>query len=142
MGTVQKLVTADSFDARGVLVKAGHIGVFDTDKLNGNEKNLRDVGDFEPAVVEIAAIAPTGPNPTTPQQLPPDAVQSGAGGGYVAPGRTLVAEVTNPAEDRIDAAGLRDPKAEAKVTETLAGIMDEDNADTTKAAPKKAASSK
>lgn len=125
MTAVQKLVTSDSFDARGVLVKAGHIGVFNTETLNGKEKHLKDVGDFEPARVEIAAIAPTGPNPQTPQQLPSDAVQ-GAGGQYLQPGKILVAEVTNPKEDRIDAVNLRDPDAEAKVTEALSDVMDTD----------------
>lgn len=119
---VQKLAVSDSFDARGVLVPAGHIGSFDEEKISGKEKNLRDVGDFEPARVEISPIAPTGPNPKIPQQLPPDAVQ-GPGGQYVSPGKELVAEVTDPQESRIDDAGLRDPDAEGKVDDTLSDLM-------------------
>src|SRR5690349_14035126 len=111
MTAIQKLVTADSFDARGVLVKAGHIGVFDTETLSGKEDHLKNVGDFEPAFVEMAAIGPTGPNPQIPQQVPPDAVQS-PGGLYHTPGRTLVGERTAPQEERIDALKLRDPDVE------------------------------
>jgi hypothetical protein len=122
MPYVQKLVVNDSFDARGVLVPAGHIGSFDEEKISGKEKNLRDVGDFEPARVEISPIAPTGPNPKIPQQLPPDAVQ-GPGGQYVSPGKELVAEVTDPQESRIDDAGLRDPDAEGKVDDQLKDLM-------------------
>lgn len=122
MTMVQKLVSADSFDARGVLVPAGHVGQFDTEKLNGKEKHLHDVDDFEPAVVEIAAIAPTGPNPRVPQQLPPNAVQ-GPGGEYLVPGKVLRGEVTDPQEDRITAMGMRDPTLEDKVNDAIGDIM-------------------
>jgi hypothetical protein len=122
MGQVQKLVTADSFDARGVFVPKGHIGTFDEALLNGDEAHIHEVGDFQPAMVEMAAIAPTGPNPKTPQQIPSDAQQDSAGT-YALPGKTLVAEVTDKVEDRIEVPGLRDPENEAKVTETLGEIM-------------------
>jgi hypothetical protein len=121
---VQKLTTIDAFDARGVLVPAGHVGAFDPDKITDKDTHLHDIGDMPPSVpVEIAAIAPTGPNPTQPQQLPADAVQ-GPGGTYVLPGKTLVGEVTNPAGQRIDDAGLRDADAENEVSARLADIMD------------------
>lgn len=123
MAYVQKLVTQESFDARGVLVPAGHIAVFDEDRLNGEEEHIKDVGDFQPARVEVSAIAPTGPNPVIPQQVPPDAIQD-PGGLYSLPGKTLVAEVTKPAEVRIDQAGLGDPDAEPKVDAMLGDIMD------------------
>lgn len=123
---VQKLVSEASFDARGVLVPAGQIGMFDPDKLvneAGKEAaHLHDVGDFVPAVVEIAPIAPTGPNPTQPQQIPPGAVQ-GPGGEYMIPGKQLVGEVTHPKEERIDDRGLRDADREDAVNAKLEEIM-------------------
>lgn len=122
MAYVQKLVTADSFDARGVLVPAGHVAVFDEGRLNGDEEHIKDVGDFREAVVEIAPIAPTGPNPKIPQQVPPDAIQA-PGGDYYLPGKRLVAEVTDPQEQRIDQPGLRDAENEANVDATLADVM-------------------
>lgn len=125
MTLVQKLVTENSFDAMGNFVVAGHIGAFEEDNLSGDEKHIKDVGNFTPAQVEIAPIAPTGQNPKIPQQIPPDAIQD-ATGLYAQPGgKRLVAEVTDPQEDRIEAAGLRDPDAEAEVTD----IMAEANAD-------------
>lgn len=124
MKAVQKFVTEDSFDANGVLVPAGHVGLFDEERLSGKEKHIHDVGEMPPSVpVEMAAIAPTGPNPRTPQQIPADAVQ-GPAGEYFLPGKHLVGEVTNPQETRIDDAGLRDPDAEAAVDEKLTEIMD------------------
>lgn len=127
MKAVQMLATEPSFDANAVLVPAGHIGTFDADRLTGKEKHLFPVDkDFVPAVVEMAAISPTGPNPTAPQQIPPNAVQ-GPGGGYMIPGKRLVGEVTNPAEDRIDNANLRDADHEAANTEALAEVMDTPN---------------
>lgn len=120
MKPVQKLVTQDSFDAYGVFVPAGHIGTFDEERINGKEKHLKDPAGFEPAVVEIAAIGPTGPNPTAPQQIPPDAVQT-AGGGYATPGKRLVGEVTQSADVRLSAIEASD---EAAVTEALSDVMD------------------
>lgn len=122
MSFVQRLVTEDSFDAQGVLVPAGHIGTFDTERLNGDEKHLHDASEIEIATVEMAAIGPSGPNPRIPQQIPPGAVQDGAGN-YTVPGKVLVGEVTDPAETRIDDAGLRDPDKEAETSEKLAEIM-------------------
>lgn len=123
---VQKLVSAASFDASGTLVPEGHIGTFDEDKLvneNGDPApHLHDVGDFVPATVEVSPITVTGPNPTVPQQIPAGAIQ-GPGGEYLIPGKRLVAEVTNPAEARIDDRGLRDADHETRVNETLADIM-------------------
>jgi hypothetical protein len=120
MKPVQKLVTQDSFDAYGVFIPAGHIGTFDEERINGDEKHLKDPGGFEPAIVQIAAIGPTGPNPTAPQQIPPDAVQT-AGGGYATPGKVLVGEVTQSADIRLTAIEASD---EAKTTKALSEVMD------------------
>lgn len=121
METVQKLVKQPSFDARGVYVPAGHIGVFDTARLTGKEKHLEDVGDFVPAVVQIAPIAPTGPNPTAPQQIPPGAVQTAAGT-YAEPGKVLVGAPTAPAEERL--AVVENGGDEAKVSRQLSDMLD------------------
>jgi hypothetical protein len=96
---VAKIVLKDSFDATNTFRSAGQIGSFDPDRLNGEEDHLQDVGGFQPAIVQIAPIAPTGPNPTAPQQIPPDAVQT-PGGGYALPGKVLVGEVTLPGDQR------------------------------------------
>jgi hypothetical protein len=71
------------------------------------------------AVVEISAIAPTGPNPQNPQQIPNDAHQ--VPGGYAMHGAKLVGEVTVPEKQRIEIVGI-DPEddTQAKVTEALA----------------------
>lgn len=97
---VQKMVTETSFDALGVLVPAGHIGTFDKERLTGKEPHIHDVPDTPTVFVEQAAIGPSGPNPTDPQQLPPDGVQ-GPGGGYFRPGVKLVGEVTRDADQRL-----------------------------------------
>ena len=123
MKAVQMLATEPSFDANAVLVPAGHIGTFDADRLNGKEKHLHALKDeYIPARVEMSALGPTGPNPTAPQQVPADAVQ-GPGGGYFVPGKQLVGEVTNPAGQRLDDAGLRDSSHEAANTAALADVM-------------------
>lgn len=71
------------------------------------------------AVVEVAAIAPTGPNPQNPQQIAPDVVQTS--GGYEQAGAKLVGEVTAPAEVRIVDAGIdKEDDTQAKVTQALA----------------------
>lgn len=100
MTMVQKLVTEDSFDAHGVLVSAGQVGTFDTARLNGKEPHIHDVPGIDPVVVEMAAIGPSGPNPSAPQQISPDTVQ-GPGGNYVRPGAVVTGEVTQDADQRL-----------------------------------------
>ena len=117
---VQRLVTERSFDDTGTLREEGHIGLFKPD--NADEKHLHDVSGYSPPVVEIAPVAPTGPNPTAPQQIPPDGFQT-AGGGYAQPGKVLVAEVTRPAEERM--AGISTPEEEGKAVDKLASLMEE-----------------
>jgi hypothetical protein len=48
----------------------------------------------------MAAIGPSGPNPTAPQQISPDTVQ-GPGGNYVRPGAVVTGEVTQDADQRL-----------------------------------------
>ncbi len=80
------------------------------------------------AVVEISAIAPTGPNPKNPQQIAPDVVQTS--GGYAQAGAILVGEVTKSEKQRIEVVGI-DPEddTQAKVMEAL------DDADAEAASP-------
>lgn len=122
---VQRVTLADAFDAAAKFVPAGHIGTFDDDKIDPKKDlHLVDPKELpETAMVQIAAIAPTGPNPTMPQQKPADAVQ-GPGGGYFTPGKQLVAEVTHPQEIRIDRARLNDPDLENEVTEALRAVAE------------------
>jgi hypothetical protein len=122
MSLVQMVTLAAAFDATGKYVPEGHIGTFDTDKITEKDKHLVDPGELPgTAMVQISPIAPTGPNPTTPQQLPADAIQ-GPGGGYFTPGKQLVSEVTANAETRITGANLDKPELEAEVSEALARI--------------------
>lgn len=70
----------------------------DEDAPKSKTGNLVPAGKVEQAApVVIAPIAPTGPNPTKPQQLPADAVQQGET--YVIPGNgeTKAAEVVGEA---------------------------------------------
>ena len=87
---VQKLVTSRSF-VNGTLAVPGQVANYDERILNGNERNLADPGDAPRlATVAMSAIAPTGPNPTAPQQISPDTIQTA--GGYVKPGAQVVGE--------------------------------------------------
>jgi hypothetical protein len=70
------------------------------------------------AVVEVSAIAPTGPNPANPQQIAPDVVQTEAG--YVQSGARLVGEVTKPEKERIEIVGIdSEDDTQAQVTQAL-----------------------
>lgn len=124
MTMVQKLVTEDSFDARGTLVKEGQIGIFDTESLSGKEPHLHAVPSLDQPVVQIAPIAPTGPNPTVPQQIPPDAFQL-PGGGYAKPGATFTAERTLDADQRLLGLTEADDTAEGDMAEELAKLREE-----------------
>lgn len=77
-------------------------------------------------VVQIAAIAPSGPNPTAPQQLPPGAVQTVDG--YAFNGATLVGEVTKADADRKDVLEA-DAGDQAKINEALAAAEAQAGAD-------------
>ena len=120
---VQKLVTENSF-VDGVYVPAGSIASFDPEKLSGNEAHIHEVGDFEEVLVPQAAIAPTGPNPTVPQQIPPDALQS-AGGLYKRPGAIMVPEATLDADQRLAGRMREGDTTEGDVQEELRKAQEE-----------------
>ena len=87
------------------------------------------------AVVQISAIAPTGPNPQNPQQIAPGTVQTEAG--YVQDGARLVGEVTVPEKQRFEVISDADDETQALVTQAIA-----DNAADTSKADAKAAKAK
>lgn len=133
MTVVQKMATKRSF-INGSLVEPGFPVKVDTDMLSGKEKNLADVSDFRPAVVQNAAIAPTGPNPTAPQQIGPDTIQTVAG--YAKPGAVVVGEVTQVEKERmapIEAGGNEAENlkkiAAAKAQATQAGTSTQNDDD-------------
>ena len=125
MAFVRKLVLEDSFDAMGTLIHEGDVGTFDTARLSGNEKHLVDVGkNHAPDIIQMAPIGPTGPNPTAPSQIPPDARQT-AGGAYTQPGAVLVGEVTTGADVRL-AAVENDGSGQAEIAQLMAEHRGED----------------
>jgi hypothetical protein len=137
MTQVQKLTTKDTFTKEGAFVPRGHPIMVDSDDLNGNERNLIDYdGSIERSVVEMAAVAPTGPNPTRPQQVPVNAVETIEG--FVVPGAVLVGEVTASADERLDKSGI---SAENTGQSDIAAALMAD-ADDTAAADKKVADAK
>jgi hypothetical protein len=112
-----------TFTKKGRYVERGQ--VIEDDEIDFEEgksdAHLMDAPDgVDGAVaVEISAIAPTGPNPQNPQQLPNDAVQTT--GGYEMAGARLVGEVTLPEKQRIEVVGIdKEDETQGKVTEALA----------------------
>ncbi len=77
------------------------------------------------AVVEISAIAPTGPNPQNPQQIPNGTVQGP--GGYVQDGARLIGEVTLPEKQRIEVVGIdKEDDTQSRISDALAEADDAD----------------
>jgi hypothetical protein len=119
---VQRLVTKNSFDDTGTFRRPGEVGLFAETTIAHEaqkekpSKHLKELDGYVAPVVEMAAVGPTGPNPTAPQQIPPDGYQ-GAGGAYMQPGKVLVGEVTVPEEER--KAGITSPEDEADATDKL-----------------------
>lgn len=70
------------------------------------------------AVVQISSIAPTGPNPTAPQQLPPGAAQTVDG--YAINGAVLVGEVTKADADRAETLEAVEGGDQTLITDALA----------------------
>lgn len=101
----QALTTAPTFTQGGVLVPKGTIINVDPErsrdpkKFVKNTPNLADPSEARRmTATPIAAIAPTGPNPTVPQQIPPGTIQ--VPGGYQnAEGSALVPEGGAAAEE-------------------------------------------
>lgn len=114
------LAKTDSF-VNDRFVPAGFIvEVSDDLQISGNFEKVEGAG--QPVdVIQMSAIAPTGPNPTAPQQIAPDHIQSVEG--YVKPGARIVGEVTLPAEQRIEIVGLdSNTGTEAEADEALVKV--------------------
>ncbi len=112
----------DTFTKTGRYLTRGQAisrdAVMDDDGEVGDNYIEAPSGFNENAVVEVSAIAPTGPNPQNPQQIAPDTVQTEAG--YVQNGARLVGEVTLPEKQRIEIVGIdKDDDTQAKVTQAL-----------------------
>jgi hypothetical protein len=107
MAVRQYLVNNPTF-VRGAYHPRGSVVSIDDSLVKEGQRNLIAIeGDIaDPPAIQIAPVAPTGPNPTAPQQIPPDATQTIRG--YEQPGARLVGEVTLPAEERLEAAQLLD----------------------------------
>lgn len=113
------LATADAFTKAAKFVGRGEV-------VSADEVDWKD-GDagFVPApsgvdgnpVVEVSAIAPTGPNPRNPQQVAPGTIQTPAG--WVDQGATLVGEVTVREKERFAEIDV-DDDTQAKIAEALA----------------------
>lgn len=131
MALKQYLVIKDAgvFDATGSLRPLGSIATLDSDKVGDNPKHVAEIDGNAPVPVnvQIAAVAPSGPNPVNPQQIPPDAQQTIRG--YEQPGARLVGEVTNDAKIRIEAAELLDDgdDSQGQIVEQLAEAKAEAN---------------
>lgn len=107
------LATMDTFTKNGRFVPKGMPLSEDEVDYNGDEsRNLTEAPKAlqgQQPVLEVSAIAPTGPNPTAPQQIAPDVYQTVAG--YEQGGVRLVGEVTQPEKQRIKVVGIDDTKA-------------------------------
>jgi hypothetical protein len=121
MKTAPYLATKGSFIG-GRYVPKGHIANVDPAKVKDSQTNLVPAGDIGPLdVIEVSAIGPTGPNPTMPQQIPNNAVQTIEG--YVVPGARLVGEVTRPQEERLAEITAPEGKGTQElVSDKIAGV--------------------
>lgn len=103
-------------------VPAGTPVDVDEAKLSGNEKNLVDADGIEAKpVVAVAPIGPSGPRPTQPQQIPPDAVQT-AGGTYATPQAKLIGAGHPDAEALMDEGDDTEGKLREKLAQARGGV--------------------
>ena len=115
------LATVDTFSKVGHFVPRGTLVSSDeVDYVEGTSTNLipAPAGIASGAVVQVSAIAPTGPNPTNPQQIAPGVVQTS--GGYVESGATLIGEVTVSDKQRVVIVGDPEDNTQAIVAQALA----------------------
>ncbi len=135
--TKMLIATADAFDKNANFVAKGEvIGADQVDWKEGGPGFIAAPSGINAnAVVEVSAIAPTGPNPKNPQQIAPGTVQTT--GGYVQDGARLVGEVTAPVKVRITDAGIDpDDDTQAKITEAVTKASAKDAAAPRKPADK------
>lgn len=119
----------DAFTKQGKYVQRGQVISaeevdYDADDANSAFTKAPS-GVTGDAVVEISAIAPTGPNPQNPQQIPNGTIQGP--GGYIQDGARLVGEVTVPEKQRIEVVGIdKEDDTQSRIADALA---DADKAD-------------
>lgn len=115
------IATQDTFTKEGRFVPRGNpVPADEVDYDPDTSTNLIEAprAAQEGVAVEVSSISPTGPNPTEPQQIAPDVVQTNAG--YFQNGVRLVGEVTVPEKQRIEVVGLDDSgDAQAEVNQAL-----------------------
>jgi hypothetical protein len=122
MGTFLVTNPQGFFDANGALHPVGSIVTGDYEVKDSDRHLEKYDGATVLPVVQVAPVAPTGPNPTAPQQIAPDARQTIAG--YEQPGAKLVGEVTAPEEERIANALLDDDDAVGVQGEIVQALAD------------------
>lgn len=110
----------DAFTKIGKYVARGQVVSSDEVDYSEADKNSAFIpapsGVSGTAVVEMSAIAPTGPNPQNPQQIPNGTVQTPEG--YVQDGARMIGEVTIPEQER-RVMIVEDDDTQAQVTEAL-----------------------
>ncbi len=119
--TKMLIATQDAFSKNATYIAKGQVVSADeVDWTDGDPGFIAAPSGINAnAVVEVSAIAPTGPNPKNPQQIAPGTVQTA--GGYVENGARLVGEVTAPVKVRITDAGIDpDDDTQGKITEAVA----------------------
>ncbi len=121
---VAQVTTGLTFTREGVLVPPNTPILVDEDLAQAEAEKDKEADkalvDFDPnapvaAPVAVAAIGPTGPNPTVPQQIPPGA-ETLPGGGYAADGAQLVAEGS---EQAIEVEEKAEPRGGKKKVDPL-----------------------
>jgi len=143
--TKMLIATADAFSKNATYIPRGAVvNASDVDWEDGDAGFIAAPSGVDGnAVVEVSAIAPTGPNPKNPQQIATGVVQTA--GGYMDQGATLVGEVTAPVKVRITDAGIdKEDDTQAKVTQAVADAAvkeGEKRAETAKAEAKAARAS-
>ncbi len=131
------IATQDAFSKSATFIPKGSVVSADTVDWKDGDAGfiVAPDGVTGNAVVEVSAIAPTGPNPQNPQQIAPGTIQTA--GGYVQDGAKMVGEVTLPEKQRITIVGIdKEDDTQAKVTEAVAKAAEDDAAKPRKPANK------
>jgi hypothetical protein len=121
LARIDTFTKAGRYVPRGMTVSSDEV---DFDPKTSDNLTEAPEGAAEGVVIEMSAIAPTGPNPKNPQQIAPGTVQTTDG--YVDRGARLVGEVTLPEKQRIEVVGI-DP--ESTVQDDVSAALEEADAD-------------
>jgi hypothetical protein len=121
LARIDTFTKAGRYVPRGMTVSSDEV---DFDPKTSDNLTEAPEGAAEGVVIEMSAIAPTGPNPKNPQQIAPGTVQTTDG--YVDRGARLVGEVTLPEKQRIEVVGI-DP--ESTVQDDVSAALEEADAE-------------